>query len=74
MRSKYALHPGFVNSKTDGERHFITATMLAKLYGVKITECLVCRADHPSYGNNNKELISLSPREDGNYDLPEKLK
>jgi hypothetical protein len=36
---KYALHPGFVKSRTDGDRHYISAKYLAFLYGVDMREC-----------------------------------
>ena len=38
---KYALVPGKIISNTDGDEHFISASMLASLYGVPLDECIV---------------------------------
>jgi len=38
---RYILHPDYVTSINDGDRHFISATQLAKLYGVNFHECVV---------------------------------
>jgi len=35
MQPKYAVHPGYVTSISDGDRHFISAGTLAKLYGLR---------------------------------------
>lgn len=40
---KYLIHPGWVTSHTDGDEHYITARQLIKLYGVAVSECVVCR-------------------------------
>lgn len=62
-KKKYALHPGTVVSKTDGDWHFISAKKLATLYRVHISECVIARHPVP-------DLINLYPRHDGNYTLP----
>jgi len=63
---KYILHPGFIYSNVDGDKHYISAFQLCLLYSVKWSECVV-------YVSDNKEgmedLISLYPRSDGNYKL-----
>lgn len=69
---KYLLLPGMVRSRTDGDQHFIDAPTLARLYGVKWSECVV---SHDSFrdcdlGRNHEGLICLEPRFDGNYTLP----
>lgn len=71
-RSKYALYPGFVTSKTDGETHFISSLELARLYRVKISECITVSENRPdlSRGIDLTGCIHLYPREDGNYCLP----
>lgn len=72
---KYLVVPGFVTSKTDGDRHFISSRQLMDLYGVVADDCHI--ASHPSHldgfniGGENP-LIILSPRYDGDYTLPEK--
>lgn len=38
---RYILHTGYVESKSDGQRHFIGAAELARLYGVDMRNCVV---------------------------------
>lgn len=60
---KYVLHPGWVTSKVDGDRHFIGVGKLVHLYGVDPAECTL---DPFLMGG----VIHLFPRRDGNYRLP----
>lgn len=80
MVAKYALHPGMVTSKRDGDRHFIDAHQLARLYGVRPSECVVVPWN-VEQGRERQhqllleriermDLIHLHPRYDGNYKLP----
>jgi hypothetical protein len=74
---KYAVYPGYVTSKNDGDRHWIGATELIRLYGVRIEECEIYEPapwwPH-SYYTWEKErlagLVELRPRYDGNYATP----
>lgn len=70
---KWLIMSDFVTSKTDGQRHFISADKLIKLYGVNPDECIILA--HPTHTNGYdlEKLIILSPRYDGNYTLPERL-
>lgn len=79
---RYLLCPGSVISRTDGDRHHITAVQLARLYGVSMDDCIVLSSDWsgPSGERRRNELraradsgdlIALHPRYDGNYSLPE---
>lgn len=70
---KYLLCPGHVVSKTDGQQHYITASQLAKLYGVPMDECLI----RPETGtpkhfgwDESHQLIELWPQTSGDYALP----
>jgi hypothetical protein len=73
---KYAIYPGPVTSKTDGDEHHITAPNLARLYGVRLEDCIVIHAS--DFGTpwrrglieRAKQLPALMPRYDGNYSLP----
>lgn len=76
---KYAVWPGLVTSKTDGQVHFISAAQLVMLYGVKWDECIVYDAarlyELPDSVRESRmavaeSLIPLRPRYDGNYTLP----
>jgi hypothetical protein len=62
-RIKYAIRPGMVISRTDADRHFITALQLANLYGVNLNECRVLgERDRAREGE-----VVLAPRFDGQY-------
>ena len=65
---RYVLHPAFVTSQSDGQRHYISALMLARLYRVPMDEC-VC-FDPRSGWVPPDNAIHLRPRFDGDYTLP----
>ena len=69
---KYAILPNYVTSTIDGDMHFISASHLMRLYKVKPAECIVIDFDRPEtrHGYRIDDLISLSVREDGRYNLP----
>jgi hypothetical protein len=67
------IHPGFVLSKNDGDRHFIGVRQLLKLYGLKPSEavvCLSCQRRDAQGCLPNYEYVHLFPRYDGDYSLP----
>lgn len=64
---RYVLHPGYVLSPHDNQRHFVGGPRLARLYGVDIRDCVF--GDELRY----RELpgdIHLFPRSNGDYTLP----
>jgi hypothetical protein len=65
--ARYVLHPGYIRSKNDGDEHFIGGPRLARLYGVRLRDCVYgdVRAYVPKEGD-----IHLRPRFDGDYRLP----
>ena len=68
---KYCLHPGYVISQNDGDRHFIGAARLADLYRVHLSECVV---DDEWHRWNMSGLVCLYPSASGTYILgPEPL-
>lgn len=80
MTRHYLLIPGQVTSKTDGQRHWVTAAELVRLYGVDPADCLVFpmgRSPDDALRRNalhervaRGELTALHPRYSGNYTLP----
>jgi len=72
---KYLILPGYVISKGDGQRCYLTGPDLIKLYGVAPAECVVDRDDYmpmPGRKQPGREgLIVLGPRHDGAYRTPE---
>lgn len=74
MAKRYALHPGGVFSRTDGQLHHIGAGRLAALYGVDARDCIVIRdEEHGARAQRGiimGDYIHLYPRYDGNYVPP----
>jgi hypothetical protein len=71
--NKFLVLPGVVWSRHDGDMHHISAERLIQLYGVKLSECVIARDDGTVPGMSPemlKSLIQLSPRRDGNYQIP----
>jgi hypothetical protein len=67
---RYVLHPDYIDSKTDGQRHFIDARGLRQLYRVPLGAQVAV-----SQGNVVEEMpgdVHCYPREDGNYPVFEK--
>ena len=66
--TRYVLHPGYITSRSDGDRHFIGGPRLAQLYGVSVRDCVF--GDMPDYREQPTD-VHLRPRFDGKYKLPE---
>ncbi len=69
MVKKYLVIPGWVKSKTDGDRHYITARELMQLYKVPPNECVVFDIRFPDK-MYYEGLIELKPSYNGDYTLP----
>lgn len=69
--NKYVLHPGIVVSKSDGDKHFISAARLCALYRVKWEECVVAKPNwwHGFTQKALNELIHLAPDYTGEYKI-----
>ena len=68
---KYLLMGGYIISKSDGDRHFISANQLRNLYKLDPEECYFADQTRPETFEcfQREELTELYPRYDGNYDL-----
>jgi len=70
------LYPGEIRSKYDGDRHFISASQLARLYGVLPTDNVIIATSIKSLVGHGLTLdrikreqwYELSPRYDGKYE------
>jgi hypothetical protein len=62
---KYRVHPGYVWSRNDGQRHWVNAKRLMELHRVDPRECIVVYPNTPS--TYDKNLIALAPQESGDY-------
>lgn len=69
MKKKYIVYPGYVNSRIDGQRHFIDAGKLMSLYKVNPKECIVVEYKRKLEGYREEDFISLYPRYSGNYTI-----
>lgn len=70
----YRLHPGYVLSQYDGDEHYISAAVLADLYGVDLVKCHIVDSRRPSTMvglRDNPDAIHLFPRYDGGYTIQE---
>ncbi len=65
FKKKYILHPGKVQSRNDGDIHFICAEKLAELYKVDFRDCIVFN-EHKTY---DSKMIHLYPKYNGKYYL-----
>lgn len=65
----HVLHPGYVWS-ADGDCHYIDAPRLARLYCVRLADCLVVDArSSVMRPAAPPDAVHLYPRRDGRYDL-----
>ena len=61
---RYAVHPGYVTSMSDGDRHFIDAMHLVSLYGLRTGEYIVIQEGLP-FGqqiSDTDSIIHLYPQ------------
>lgn len=72
MRRKFALHPGYVTSKSDGETHYISGSRLARLYELTPDEYIIWDTDNPHtyMGYRSEDFFHLYPSYHGNYGRP----
>ncbi len=68
MVKKYLLISGDVISKKDGQRHRVSARRLVDLYRLPIHECILQEPEERIVGVNHTGLITLYPRQEGDYD------
>lgn len=71
----YAIHPGHVVSKNDGDIHYIGYCRLMELYGLRPFQCVIWDDDRPMtfLGYKKENYVHLYPRRDGNYTLKGEL-
>jgi hypothetical protein len=84
-KKKYLVVGGYIHSKNDGERHYVSCSQLMRLYGVKPSECYTTDVRRGGVqdpldligqvpGVSRQELVQLmllGPRYDGDYTLPQ---
>lgn len=72
---KYAICTGYIISKSDGDMHWLDASQLIKLYGIRREECIIIEeGDKNSERGYTSEFLDsltyLRPRYNGDYLIP----
>ncbi len=74
---RYVLHPGTVESRNDGQRHYVSAAQLADLYKVSLRDCIIYPTGDDTDSRFKRQAwrdpvgaVHLRPRYDGVYNLP----
>lgn len=65
---KYAVHPGPVISKSDGQQHFISGQQLIKLYGLPPEQTKVINNEDDARGLLWDDLEHYYPSSSGHYE------
>lgn len=72
MTKRFVIHPGFVVSKSSGQREYVGAVQLMRLYGIDPRDCIVVE---PTDGQRRYaeeqgiKLLHLKPQDDGVYSI-----
>ena len=69
---KYAIYPGWIISRTDGERHFIGYAELIRLYMLSARDCFNAQRPEAMKGRDSSQIKEIFPRYDGHYPLCKK--
>lgn len=67
------ITPGYVRSRNDGQRYFISAVMLANLYKVPLHFCKVIEPGEQLPDLHENDVV-LAPSERGDYRVPEPVR
>jgi len=80
MNPRYLLCPGDVRSRPDGQVHYVPAMVLARLYGVQLSDCVILPGTRTPADRSMRsawlaraaagEIVPLLPREDADYLVP----
>lgn len=66
---KYAVYPGIILSKENGDEQYIGAAQLMHSYGVSPQECIIITADVRPLVQLPRGMTRLFPQQDGNYSI-----
>ncbi len=64
---RFAVIPSRITSKSDGDRHYVSASDLVRLYGLQLGEYVVVEPSDPHFDIKTDGLIELWPLYNGNY-------
>lgn len=71
MKPLFVILPGYVTSRHDGQRHYIQACELIRLYQVYGEDVVVHESSHGPHFQLSKErvpMVYLPPQYDGEYE------
>jgi hypothetical protein len=71
MIQRYVLYPGPVTCCSDGQSHYVSASALARLYGVEMRDCIVFDPDPRNRTADYKDCVHLHPRYDEECAAPQ---
>ena len=61
MTHRYVWYPGPVTCSKSGDSHFVSASTLARLYGIEMRDCVVFDPDPCNREEDYKSCIHLFP-------------
>lgn len=64
---KYLIFPGEIISKNDGQKHYISALEIIRLYHVNPQECIIVNNNYDLHGIIQEDYLHLEPNYDGDY-------
>lgn len=68
---KYVVCGDWVYSKADEDEHYVRASELVRLYGLRMEDCILCESSQvETIRGLPKYLPILRPQYDGDYQLP----
>ncbi len=67
MHVRFMIVPGWIFSRTDGDKHWVSADELMRLHRIHPGECVIFNEDIDVFRNHADPLITLSPSSDGKY-------
>ena len=72
VSARYAVHPGFIISKHDRQRHYIGFRDLVRHFKVSSADCIVWDESDPrtTHGRQWTDYVHLFPDYHGRYEVP----
>lgn len=78
---KYVVYAGDILSRKDSQQHWLSASRVAQLYRAPFDQCYFMDGKRQNYGKQRMAqyylqhgAIALRPRQDGNYNLDDRIK
>jgi len=69
----FVCYGGHVTSESDGNTHYVSSISVARLYRVRIADCILMNENSNLAGFLDKGKVILRPRSDGDYSLSNRI-